>query len=230
MQDLERQRKEQYLKQIAGFRQALLVDQAEIKAELEQKVEFASAESLMMAAAKFMLPVELILDIGCAFRPQPYINAKIHICCEPHEEYLNRLMVETIEEKKYVYLQADLAGVSRLFPIQSVDSIFLIDVVEHLEKATVIESLPKLKHIAKKQIVIFTPLGFMPQKHVPGQKDTWGMDGGEWMEHRSGWVPDDFPLTEGWRVIMCKAFHQQDAYGKKFAQAIGAFWAIWTRS
>ena len=53
-------------------------------------------EDLGPEAARRILPADIVCaDIGCAFRPQQYVQAKTHICCEPFHEYMHRLMIET---------------------------------------------------------------------------------------------------------------------------------------
>jgi hypothetical protein len=174
--------------------------------------------------------VQTLLDIGCAFRPQDFVDAKIHICCEPHEEYMDRLIVETAGQAKYVYLRSDLEESSKLFPPSSVDSVFLIDVIEHVDREKGLASVERLKRVARKQIALFTPIGFMPQESHADGVDPWGMGGSDWQRHRSGCLPDEFPASGGWKVIACNDFHKLDGYGRPLDKPFGAMWAIWNRN
>ena len=174
--------------------------------------------------------VQSLLDIGCAFRPQDFVEARVHICCEPCEEYMDRLIVETSGCAKFVYLRSDLEESSKLFPPSSVDSVFLIDVIEHVEREKGLASLERLKRIARKQIAIFTPVGFMPQESHSDGVDPWGMGGSDWQRHLSGWLPDEFPASDGWTVIACQDFHKVDGYGRPMDKPFGAMWAIWNRN
>jgi len=140
-------------------------------------------------------------------------------------QYVERLQKSLKEDKTrhYVILNAAWGEVVSLFPPKSVDSVFLLDVIEHLEKEEAIHLLKLTEEIARIQIAIFTPLGFMPQKHPDG-KDAWGFDGGLWQEHRSGWEPDDFDTT--WDVYAAKVYHTIDNSGKHLETPYGALWAI----
>jgi hypothetical protein len=86
--------------------------------------------------------------------------------------------------------------------------------------------LEKSIDIASKQIAIFTPWGFMPQEHPDGV-DYWGLKGGDWQRHKSGWLPGDFS-GEDWDFIACEDFNPMDGYGNIYEKPYGAFWAIKT--
>ena len=87
--------------------------------------------------------------------------------------------------------------------------------------------LQEAERLACKQIVIATPLGFYPQTYEdPDQKpDRWGMYGGVWQTHRSGWAVDDF--GEEWELICCADFHQvdQDVFSQ-FSRGYHADWIV----
>ena len=190
---------------------------------------WVSREEIEVAATSRMQDVQTLLDIGCAFRPQQRFRAQIHLCCEPYHEYMDRLMVETASDSRYVYLQLDLKQVCDTFPCRSVDSAYLCDVIEHVDRDIADACLEKLRNIVRKQIILFTPLGYMPQdpSEAASGTDPWGMGGTHWQKHRSGWTPDDFPASEGWTVIACKDFHQEDGYGRPLEEPFGAMWAIY---
>ena len=182
-------------------------------------------EKLIPTVLKKLLPANILLDIGCGIRPQDFIKTKVQVCCDPCVQYVERLQKSLKEDKTrhYVILNAAWSEVVSLFPPKSVDSVFLLDVIEHLEKEEAIRLLKLTEEIARIQIAIFTPLGFMPQKHPDG-KDAWGFDGGLWQEHRSGWEPDDFDTT--WDVYAAKVYHTIDNSGKHLETPYGALWAI----
>jgi hypothetical protein len=54
----------------------------------------------------------------------------------------------------------------------------------------------------------------------------WGLGGGSWQEHKSGWLPEDF--REGWQVLASKDFHLVDNLGKVLPEPYGALFAIRT--
>ena len=135
--------------------------------------------------ARHINPAQRICDIGPGIRPQPFYRADFHLCIEPHEEYANWL-----KDKGYPVLlgtaQEWLSG------IDPVGVIYMLDVIEHMEKNEGKFVLEIARQKAQ-QVVVFTPLGFHEQSYKEGDKDAWGMNGTHWQTHRSGWTPDDFP-------------------------------------
>lgn len=168
--------------------------------------------------------VESVLDIGCGIRPQDYIIPSVHICCEPYKEYVDYLLSKTtnINDRFYVILQMTWEQAVECFPPGSVDTIFLIDVIEHLEKNLSKRLIAITEHIAREQIIIFTPLDFLYQNDEAN--DAWGYGGMEWQRHKSGWLPSDFDDT--WDIFVCEAYHLHDNKGRFYEQPVGAFWAI----
>src|SRR5262245_13050393 len=191
-------------------------------------VRWCQAESLLTDIQQLLLPCETVLDIGCGINPQNYVRPVIHICCEPFHQYVERLqeIVAGQTDRIYVVMEAGWDEVVRIFPPNSVDTVFLVDVVEHLEKEDGRRLLAQTEHIARSQIIIFTPLGYMPQHHCDG-KDAWGLDGAAWQEHRSGWLPEEF--DESWQVLACNNFHAADNMARRLEKPFGAFWAARTR-
>ena len=176
---------------------------------------------------KKIKPVKVILDIGCGIRPQKIIQPVVHICCEPFEQYISYLQREVVPNTNYdfILLKAKWEDIIEVIPPGSVDTVFLIDVIEHLNKESGLKLLKPTEKMARRQVVIFTPLGFFPQEHPDG-KDAWGFDGGSWQTHRSGWYPEDFDWT--WDIFACKNYHKIDNMHNELEEPVGAFWAIKT--
>jgi len=82
-----------------------------------------------------------------------------------------------------------------------------------------------MKKIARNQVIVFTPLGLLPQEH-DSDIDAWGLHGGAWQAHKSGWSPDDFDDT--WTIYASDNFRRQDAHGNAFKKPYGAFYAVKT--
>jgi len=188
-------------------------------------VIWLTKDELYPVAAKNVKPASVILDIGCGIQPQNHIVPKVHICCEPYDEYVEILQQQTsnASDRNYVLLKATWNEAVDLFPSKSVDTVFLDDVIEHLEKDQALKLLKKTEQIARSQIVVITPLGFLPQEHPDG-KDAWGLNGGAWQEHKSGWQPEDFDDT--WDIFVAQNYHFFDNMGKPFEKPFGAMWAI----
>ena len=191
-------------------------------------VQWCEKEALMDIAIAELQVVEVVLDIGCGIVPQNYVRPQTHICCEPFGDYVSHLQhkIATREQRDrtYVILNMGWHDAVRYFPTKSVDTVFLVDVIEHLDKEEGRRLLALTENLARRQLVIFTPLGFMPQHH--NGKDGWGLDGAEWQEHRSGWLPEDFGDT--WKIFAAKEFHVVDSLSRPLETPYGAMWAIKT--
>ncbi len=188
-------------------------------------IYWLETDELFPTVRKQLKQADIILDIGCGILPQNMIQPQVHICCEPFEQYVEHLKkkIENEQSRYYVVINASWADAVRLFPSKSVDTVFLLDVIEHLEKNEATQLLKATEDIAKKQIAIYTPLGFVPQTHLDG-KDAWGLDGGKWQEHKSGWTPEEFDIS--WDVYVAKEFHFKDNLGKPHEKPFGALWAV----
>jgi len=192
-----------------------------------RSIIWTEREEFLQEGIERIAEVDVLLDIGCGILPHDdYISPKVYICCEPYQEY-----VEILEEKInkntntiFVVLNYDWEAVVNHFADESVDTIFLLDVIEHLDKETGKQLLARTERIARKQIVIFTPLGFVENETMQDGKDAWGLNGAEWQTHRSGWVPEEFDGT--WDIVACKNFHSYNNVGQKLEEPFGAFWAI----
>ena len=183
---------------------------------------------LITTAMKAMKSARVLLDVGCGIVPQQYLRPAVHICCEPCQEYVQhlkqKLKDEAFRDRDYVLLNMGWDDAVQYFPEKSVDTVILVDVIEHLEKKEGMRLLAATEKIAREQVILFTPLGFMPQHHDDG-KDAWGLGGADWQEHKSGWLPEDF-CGEEWEFFAAKDFHAIDSNGKLLDKAYGAFWAI----
>lgn len=202
-------------------------DQIDSSGRPTASVQWCSAEALLTDIHHVLLPCGVLLDVGCGIKPQRYVRPIVHICCDPFQQYVEKLqeIIATEKDRIYVVVKATWDEAVRMFPPNSVDTVFLLDVVEHLEKEEGKRLLAQTERIARRQIVVFTPLGFMPQYHKDG-KDAWGLDGADLQEHKSGWVPEDF--GDGWQIIAAKEFHMADNLSRPLENPFGAFWAIKT--
>lgn len=139
-----------------------------------------------------LIEVDCVLDIGVGLRPMVWFTPKCYyICVEPHGPYADKL-----EAAGYVNVWRRTA----LETLQALNDthgnypagIYLLDVIEHMEREEGEKVLQLAKALKPLQIVVSTPVGFFAQ-----HGDAWGMGGEHWQEHRSGWEPSDFP---GWTI------------------------------
>lgn len=182
-------------------------------------VELYSKEDLVPAVAARLHRVHTVVDIGPGIMPQMLVPAVVHVCVEPYGPYADVLLREHPE---YVVLNCTWDQAVDLLLPGSVDTVVLTDVIEHVEKTDGVELLEKTVGLARSQVIVKTPLGFLPQGENE-VKDAWGMEGVDWQVHRSGWLPEDFP---GWDVLACEEFHSTDAYGRQLKKPHGTLYAV----
>ena len=187
-------------------------------------VTWLSREQLDAHAASMIRPVQVVLDIGTGLRPQTLVRPTVHICCEPFDDYIATLQQHFADFPGLVILKNTAQAVLAQLPDKSIDSVFLLDVIEHIDKDEGKLLLHDLERVTREQIVIFTPLGFMEQEYEAGDTDGWGYGGGIWQKHRSGWTEEDF--DDSWHVLACDAYHLVNGKGEPFDPPFGALWAI----
>ena len=130
-----------------------------------------------------------VLDIGAGIRPMNWYTPKEHHCVEPHAPYVKVLMQHGYDV--WIFTALDVLSHPEVFETDY-EAIYLLDVIEHMEKEEGFEVIALASDRAKKQVVIYTPTGFMEQTH-----DEWGLGGEEWQTHKSGWMPEEFA---GWDI------------------------------
>lgn len=185
---------------------------------------FETAIELLSAVEKSVKETEVVVDIGCGIAPMNYFRPKLHLMVEPWKEYSDILAYRHSGDKSVIIIRTGALEALRQLADNSVDSIFLLDVIEHLEKEVGRQVIIESERVAREQIVIFTPLGFMPQHIESSQADGWGLGGSTVQEHRSGWEPEDF--SAAWSFYICKDFHSVDFKGERLDPTYGAFYAV----
>ena len=189
----------------------------------EKNIIWCSADQIHQIATSQMMQVSSILDIGCGIRPQSYISPEFLICVEPYSEYADILM-KNFAGTNVIILRYKALEALKMLATKSIDTIFMIDVIEHMEKEVGMQVLEECSRVARMQIIIYTPLGYMPQE-VHGETDAWGMGGGEWQDHKSGWYPEEF---SEWSIVACKELHFKDYKDQPIDPPYGGFYAIKT--
>ncbi len=157
-------------------------------------------------------PTPSALDIGPGIRPFTWIEHEHFVCIEPHGEYCDILRKEgfkCVQDTALDYLNEGPAC----------DTIYFIDVIEHMDKEEGRKVIDLAKEIATTQVIIFTPLGYMVQDCDGEDTDPWDMQGQKWQTHRSGWLTEEFL---DWQIFRDNSYH-----GRKKG---GAFAAIWNNS
>jgi protein-L-isoaspartate O-methyltransferase len=185
---------------------------------------FKKAADLLSAVEKTVRETEVVVDIGCGIVPMNYFRPKLHLMVEPWKEYSDILAYRHSGDKSVIIIRTGALEALCQLADNSVDSIFLLDVIEHLEKEVGRQVIIESERVAREQVVIFTPLGFMPQHMESTQADGWGLGGSSVQEHRSGWEPEDF--NAAWSFYICEDFHSVDFKGEQLDKPYGAFYAV----
>jgi hypothetical protein len=190
-------------------------------------IKWCSREELYTEAIKTAIPSKIVLDVGAGIHPQQFFTPAIHIIVEPFLPYVTKLMETDASSHHQIYINSVWTDAMKLLPDKSVDTVFAVDVIEHFSKEDGIRFLAEAERVTRCQIILFTPLGMYPQSYNENDTDRWGMQGGTWQSHRSGWIPEDF-IGEGWKFLICKDYHLVDQHEELLQEPFGAFWAIRT--
>lgn len=185
-----------------------------------------SIEDFFIEMRKYIIKTSVIIDIGCGIRPETLFEPNVHVCIEPFDEYRKTIKPFFPNNSNVIFLKTDaLNGISN-FDDNSVDTIFVMDVIEHMTKKDGLKLIKEIDRVARNQVIIFTPVGFYPMFYKKSvDKDAWGLGGIDVQEHKSGWTPKDFDKT--WDFYVCKDCHESflpedRSKGKKYS----AFLAI----
>jgi len=107
------------------------------------------------------------------------------------------------------------------------DAVVALDVIEHLTKEDGLRMMQAMEKIARRKIIIFTPNGFLPQRHL---------EKSDLQEHISGWEIAEMQ-QHGYRVIgmlgpksLRGEFHNLKGRPKPFWGAVSLLGhLLWTR-
>jgi hypothetical protein len=188
------------------------------------KQYYQTPNELLVAVEKLIKETDVVLDIGCGIRPMNYFRPKLHILVDPCQEYIDILSYRSVGDKSVLIFHQDALQFLGSMAKNSVDSIFLLDVIEHIDKDVGQLVIRECERVAREQIVIFTPLGFMEQHTEKDGVDAWGLSGGSFQKHLSGWAIEEFDST--WEQHICNEFHAVESTGRTLDYPHGAFFAI----
>lgn len=98
----------------------------------------------MRKAQAEVVETDVVLDIGCGIKPMNYYRPRLHIMVEPWSEYSDILAQRNLGDKSVMILKLGALEALRALRGQFVDSVFLLDVIEHLEKTLDLQCWRKL--------------------------------------------------------------------------------------
>ena len=122
-------------------------------------------------------PTDEVLDLGCGIM-QPtggrLTTVRAHVGVDAFRPYLDRIGPP--------FIHAPVQDVAAGLPPRSFDVVLLLDVVEHLDKPEALAVLAGAERIARREVIAFTPDGFVPQDGWAA----WGMGHNDAQAHRCG--------------------------------------------
>jgi len=168
--------------------------------------------------------VSTIMDIGCGKIPEKIIRPKIHYCIDPYLPYLQA--IQKTNDRFWIMVEGDWRIATDIMKKEQINSVFLIDVIEHIDKQEGENLLKLTESLISDQIIVFTPLGYLHQSCSKDGKDGWGMDGATFQQHKSGWEPSDF--GDGWKTWILPYYHIVDNLNNSI-KPHGAILAIYNK-
>lgn len=120
-----------------------------------------------------------ILDVGCGLSlKSKFIFAQIRVGVDIFEEYFSHIESNV----PYILIKYDVRRLKEIFIPRSFDLVIAADIIEHLQKEEAVDMIKQCELIAKKGIILETPLGYVPQNI-----DILGYGGHHFQTHRCGW-------------------------------------------
>ena len=153
-----------------------------------------------------LLECDTLWDVGAGIRPVNWYKPKRHICVEPHGTYRKKLKDAGYD---VLGLTAQEFANRAIHEGKYLEQVVILDVVEHLSRPDAERVIHDLAFQVHKQLVVYTPVGFLEQDFNEGVEDGWGLDGYEWQRHRCGFLPDD-------DIFVRNGFDTSIKYGKGF--------------
>lgn len=131
-----------------------------------------------------------VLDVGCGRgRPLQFINSRRRLSAVGLDVFLPYLAECQRKGVHQAYVLADARHLP--FRRKSFDAVLCLEVLEHLEEREGRTLLREMEEIARRQVIISTPIGSHPQHEY---------DGNSYQEHRFVWRPAAMRRL-GYRVV-----------------------------
>lgn len=132
-----------------------------------------------------------VLDVACGVSlKSKYIPAQIRVGVDIYPEYFKHIESDV----PYVVVKGDVRKLNEMFMPKSFDVVIATDIIEHLHFDEAISMIKQCEEIARKAVILETPMGFVHQN-----LDITGHGGHEWQTHRSAWSIRDLKIL-GYKV------------------------------
>ena len=126
--------------------------------------------------------VESVLDLGAGIQPQRVLRAPT-IRVDLWRRYRPDVLAD---------LRTPLPFLDR-----AVDVVWCSDAIEHLEREEGIRLLAEMDRVARRGVVVRTPLGFCEHAAVDSPWEIDREQANPHQAHRSGWAPEDLLVPRG---------------------------------
>ena len=126
-------------------------------------------------------PDDEVLDLGCGIMPATAgrLPCRSHVGVDCFQPYIDLIGPPAI--------CARLPEAVEQFSAGSFDVVLLLDVIEHLDKHDARNVIVAAEYIARREVILFTPDGFVPQHGWAA----WGMADNPDQAHRCGFTFDE---------------------------------------
>lgn len=141
-----------------------------------------------LALRKALLGCQNVLDVGCGTSPVlRQIGIPHLVGIEGYEPLIQQARKLNTHDE---IVHGDVRELTRYFRPGQFDACVGLDVIEHLAKEDGLKMMKAMETIAAQKVVLFTPCGFLPQRHAAND---------DLQEHLSGWEPAEM-AGYGYRV------------------------------
>jgi hypothetical protein len=141
-----------------------------------------------LALRQALLGSERVLDIGCGSSlNMRWLGVPQTTGLEGYGPALEEARRKNTHDQ---LIQGDVRTLDQLFQQGQFDTCVALDVIEHLTKEEGWQLVASMERIATRKVVLQTPSGFLPQRHL---------EHGDLQEHLSGWEPAELE-ARGYRV------------------------------
>lgn len=158
-----------------------------------------------------------VLELGAGFfdkLEKVNSNVKNKIGIEIWEPYIQNSKFDQCEK-----IKRSIFDYKELVDTKSIDTIMMIDILEHFEKEPALNLLKEL-------IENFdTALLMIPEGNHPQESDVTGFDAHEYQRHRSSWAENEFLDLEPTEIIVDSVFHLGDP-----VKDSGCIFLVWNKN
>ena len=131
-----------------------------------------------LALRKALQGCESVLDVGCGASPaMRQLGVPRLVGIDGYKPSVDRAKELGTHDEM---IHGDVRELDQYFRPKQFDACVALDVIEHLSKPDGIKLMQGMEKIASKKVVLFTPCGFLPQRHATND---------DLQEHLSGWEP-----------------------------------------